>query len=57
MALPAPYLGGLLWDRFTPRTPFAITAVVVLLSTIPVWFKFRIPEDHAATQDAAAEIA
>ncbi len=44
LALPAPYLGGLLWDNFTPRTPFIITTVVVLLSIIPVWFKFRLPE-------------
>jgi MFS family permease len=44
LALPAPYLGGLLWDNFTPRTPFIITTVVVVLSIIPVWFKFRLPE-------------
>ena len=24
LALPAPYIGGLLWDNFTPRTPFWI---------------------------------
>jgi MFS family permease len=44
LALPAPYLGGILWDRFTPRTPFIITAVVVLISILPVWFKFKLPE-------------
>jgi hypothetical protein len=44
LALPAPYIGGLLWDRFTPRTPFIITTIVVLLSVIPVWLKFRLPE-------------
>jgi MFS family permease len=49
LALPAPYLGGLLWDRFTPRTPFIITTVVVMLSIIPVWFKFRLPEPKAST--------
>ena len=55
LALPAPYLGGLLWDNFTPRTPFIITAVVVLLSTIPVWFKFKPPEEASETQTSAAE--
>ena len=45
LALPAPYIGGLLWDRFTPRTPFIITTIVVLLSVIPVWFKFRLPQN------------
>jgi MFS family permease len=44
LALPAPYLGGLLWDNFTPRTPFIITTVVVLISIVPVWFKFKLPE-------------
>ncbi|MFN2146285.1 MAG: MFS transporter [Anaerolineales bacterium] len=44
LALPAPYLGGVLWDNLSPRTPFFITAVVVLLSAIPVWFKFRLPD-------------
>ena len=44
LALPAPYLGGLLWDNYTPRTPFIITTVVVLLSIIPVWLKFKLPE-------------
>ena len=57
LALPAPYLGALLWDRFTPRTPFAITAAVVLLSIIPVWFKFRVPSEQNAAQSAAAEAA
>ncbi len=57
LALPAPYLGGLLWDRFTPRTPFALTAVVVLLSIIPVWFKFRVPQEQTDAQSAAAEAA
>jgi MFS family permease len=46
LALPAPYIGGLLWDRFTPRTPFIITTIVVLLSVIPVWLKFRLPESR-----------
>ena len=49
LALPAPYIGGLLWDRFTPRVPFIITAAVVLFSTIPVWFKFRVPKQDEKT--------
>jgi MFS family permease len=50
LALPAPYMGGLLWDRFTPRTPFIITTVVVLLSIIPVWLKFRLPEKETDSE-------
>jgi MFS family permease len=56
LALPAPYLGGLLWEQVSPRAPFIITAVIVLLTTIPVWFKFRLPEDKP-TKDAAIQAA
>lgn len=43
VSLPAPALGALLWDGFSPRFPFMITAVVVLLTIIPVWVKFKLP--------------
>ena len=42
LSLPAPYIGAALWEKYDPRLPFAITAVVCLLSVIPVWFKFKI---------------
>ena len=41
-SLPAPYIGAMLWENYDPRLPFAITAVVCLLSIIPVWLKFKI---------------
>lgn len=44
ISLPAPWLGGLLWERVSPRSPFLITSVVILLSIIPVWIKFKLPE-------------
>jgi MFS family permease len=47
LALPSPYLGGLLWEQLSPQAPFAITAVVVLLTAIPVWLKFRLPEEDS----------
>lgn len=43
LSLPAPWLGAQLWERFSPRLPFQITAVVVLISVIPAWFKFKLP--------------
>ena len=46
--MPAPYIGTGLWEKFTPRLPFMITAVVVLLTVIPIWFKFKVPEDTKA---------
>ena len=44
VSLPAPFIGSLLWKNFSPQLPFAITAVVCLLSIIPVWFKFKLPK-------------
>jgi len=43
ISLPAPWIGGELWDRVSPRFPFMITAVVVMLSIIPIMLKFRLP--------------
>jgi MFS family permease len=63
ISLPAPWIGGQLWERFSPRLPFSITAIVALLTTIPTWFKFKLPpkalqdqsdtdeETHALTSD------
>ncbi len=42
MSLPAPYIGAMLWEKYDPRLPFAITSVVCLLTIIPVWLKFKI---------------
>ncbi len=52
LALPAPYLGGLLWDNFTPRTPFIITTAIVLLSILPVWYKFKLPDKQTEPEIA-----
>ncbi len=45
VSLPAPWIGAQLWERVAPRVPFTITAVVALLSVIPVWLKFKLPKD------------
>lgn len=44
ISLPAPWLGAVLWERFNPQLPFYITAFVALLSVIPIWFTFKVPE-------------
>jgi DHA1 family tetracycline resistance protein-like MFS transporter len=44
-SLPAPAIGARLWDRYSPRTPFMITAAISLFTVIPAWFKFRVPDD------------
>ncbi len=52
VSLPAPWIGGQLWERFGPSAPFSITAVVILLSVIPIWLKFKLPktEETAETE-------
>ncbi|MFN2198345.1 MAG: MFS transporter [Anaerolineales bacterium] len=49
-SLPAPWVGGQLWEKVSPRFPFQLTAGAVLLSIIPVWLKFKLPEQ--APQEA-----
>ncbi|MFO7945082.1 MAG: MFS transporter, partial [Anaerolineales bacterium] len=51
-SLPAPAIGARLWDRYSPRTPFMITAVVSLFTVIPAWLKFKVPEE--GEQEAAS---
>ncbi len=43
ISLPAPWLGAQLWERFSPRLPFTITAVAALAMLAPVWLKFKAP--------------
>jgi len=54
LALPAPYLGTLMWEKISPRAPFFVAAVVSFLTIFPIWFKFKVPEKtDAAGQEAA----
>jgi MFS family permease len=53
-SLPAPAIGAQLWERVSPRFPFALTAWIGLLSVIPVWFKFKLPA-HGKTAGQVEE--
>ena len=53
-SLPAPWLGGLLWTRVTPDTPFALTMVIAGISIVPIWLKFHLPKEVAPQPVAAA---
>ena len=48
ISLPAPWLGAQLWERFSPLLPFIITAAVSLVTVIPNWFKFGVPDGEEA---------
>ena len=43
VALPSPWLGGILWDRYNPRTPFIITIIGCLGLSLMSWLKLKPP--------------
>ena len=55
-SLPAPYIGGYLYQNVSPRLPFSIAAWASLFSIIPAWLKFKLPkknQDETATEPTA----
>lgn len=59
VSLPAPWIGAQLWERVSPTFPFTVTAVVLLLSIIPIWLKFKLPksEEHTPADEAVTVTA
>ena len=43
-SLPAPYVGGYLYENVSPKLPFIITAWASLISVVPAWLKFKLPD-------------
>ncbi len=44
-ALPAPWIGGQIWEATNPKIPFLATALLGSLALIPAWFKLRVPAE------------
>lgn len=53
ISLPAPWLGTQLWAKFTPRTPFIVTAMASLIILPIVWFKFVLPDQSGKKLEQA----
>ena len=53
VSLPAPLIGGFLWEKVNPQFPFMLTAIASLLCVIPVWLKFIAPK--TASEDPSAQ--
>jgi len=57
VSLPAPLIGGFLWEKVSPQFPFLLTAFSSLLAIIPAWFKFKVSGDMldstAASKDGS----
>jgi MFS family permease len=45
VSLPAPAIGAQMWEKYGPRMPFYVTGLAALISAIPAWFKFKLPEN------------
>ncbi|TET95880.1 MAG: MFS transporter [Anaerolineales bacterium] len=45
VALPAPWIGGQIWEATSPKIPFLATFLLGSLVLIPAWFKLRVPTD------------
>ena len=43
ISLPAPYIGAMLWEKFSPRTPFFVPVVALFIIIPIIWFKFKLP--------------
>jgi MFS family permease len=50
VSLPAPAIGAQLWERVNPKFPFSVTAWLGLLAIIPVWLKFKRPEENVESE-------
>jgi MFS family permease len=48
ISLPAPYIGAMLWERFTPQVPFYVPLVTTLLLLPVMWVKFKLPKEKPA---------
>jgi MFS family permease len=51
VSLPAPWIGAQLWEKFSPRLPFTVTAVASLVILPPIWFKFKAPKRVDSVQE------
>lgn len=51
LSLPAPYLGAMLWERFTPQVPFYVPLVTTILLLPVMWVKFKLPPNREAWEE------
>ncbi len=57
-SLPAPAIGGKMYEKFGPLVPFRITMWASLLAIIPIWLKFRqTPREKALIADMEESMA
>jgi MFS family permease len=56
ISLPAPYIGARLWETFSPKVPFTITAIAAAITIIPTWLYFIVPVEKDAPVDGSTPV-
>ncbi len=56
VALPAPWLGAMLWKGIAPAAPFWVTTMAMLLIVPPVLAKFKLPAKATGTEPVSDEV-
>jgi MFS family permease len=54
LSLPMPWIGAQLWERFTPQTPFWITALACAITVPIAWAKFVLPKVKTDDENGSA---
>jgi MFS family permease len=54
LSLPMPWIGAQLWERFTPQTPFWITAIACAITVPIAWAKFVLPKMQKIDEKGSA---
>ncbi|MCX8026006.1 MAG: hypothetical protein N3A60_12460, partial [Thermanaerothrix sp.] len=54
-SLPAPYLGGLMWEKWSPYWPFLVNAVMLVITLPIIWITIR-PQRIQQEQNRAATL-
>jgi len=47
ISLPAPAIGAMLWERFSPQVPFYVPLVTTLVLLPVMWAKFKVPKEKS----------
>jgi MFS family permease len=46
ISLPAPWIGGIMWDKISPQAPFVVPIIGIILIAPLVWMKFVLPKEQ-----------
>jgi MFS family permease len=55
ISLPAPFIGAMMWERFSPRLPFYFPLVATLITLPLIWIKFKPKEEELLGVDENAD--